>query len=56
MAILEQAKILVDQPLNQQRCIVAAEHNKALLKSWWATWQVNIDNDFAIAEAKLQAL
>jgi hypothetical protein len=56
MAILEQAKILVDQPLNQQRCIVAAEHNKALLKSWWAVWKVNIDNDFAIAEAKLQAL
>lgn len=56
MAILEQAKILADQPLNQRRCTVAAEHNKALLKSWWAVWQVNIDNDFAIAEAKLQAL
>lgn len=56
MAILEQAKILADQPLDQQRCTAAAEHNKALLKSWWAVWQVNIDNDFAIAEAKLQAL
>ena len=56
LAMIEQCKLLVNQPLNLQRTRQAADQNKSLLESMKKNWLINIQTDFDIAYEKLLTL
>jgi len=56
LAIIDQCKLLVNQPLNLQRTQQAADQNKSLLESMKKNWLINIQTDFDIAYEKLLTL